>query len=129
MFTIEQIKEAHSRVKSGADFPKYIQDLIALGVKSYDCFVADGHSEYFGENGFQINSAAKYDELFVAENADVEQFKNYLKIHQNGETDYLTFCNHCAETGVVKWKVDASEMSCIYYDKTGNQMLIETIPG
>lgn len=33
MFTIEQIKEAHSKVKSGADFPNYIQDLIILGVK------------------------------------------------------------------------------------------------
>jgi hypothetical protein len=27
MFTIEQIDQAHSKVKSGADFPKYIQDL------------------------------------------------------------------------------------------------------
>ena len=38
MFTIAQIKEAHSRVKSGADFPTYIQDLIELGVKGYDTF-------------------------------------------------------------------------------------------
>ena len=30
MFTIAQIKEAHDKVKSGADFPKYIQDLINL---------------------------------------------------------------------------------------------------
>ena len=30
MFTIAQIKEAHSKVKSGADFPQYIQDLIQL---------------------------------------------------------------------------------------------------
>ncbi len=33
MFTIEQIKEAHAKVKSGADFPNYIHDLIILGVK------------------------------------------------------------------------------------------------
>ena len=129
MFTIEQVKKAHSRVKSGADFPQYIQELIILGVKSYNCFVADGHSEYFGENNFQISSAAKYNEIPVAENADVEQFKHYLKIHQNGETDYLTFCNHCAETGVEKWKVDTMEMICIYYDKKENRMLVETIPG
>ena len=32
MFTIQQIKDAHSKVKSGADFPKYMQDIIALGV-------------------------------------------------------------------------------------------------
>ena len=128
MFTIEQIKEAHSKVKSGADFPKYIQELIALGVKNYNCFVSDGHIEYFGENGFEINSAAKYDEIPVAENANIEQFKNNLKIHQNGETDYMTFCNHCGETGVEKWKVDTVEMTCIYFDKKGNQMLTEDIP-
>lgn len=128
MFIIEKIKEAHSRVKSGADFPKYIQDLIGLGVKSYDCFVADGHIEYYGENGFQIKSAAIYDELSVAENADIEQFKHYLKMHQNGETDYPTFCNHSAETGVEKWKVDMKEMTCVYYDKNENQMLVEIIP-
>jgi hypothetical protein len=29
MFTITQIKEAHSKVKSGADFPAYIQGLIS----------------------------------------------------------------------------------------------------
>ena len=38
MFTIQQIKEAHSKVKSGADFPKYVHDIIALGVTSYETF-------------------------------------------------------------------------------------------
>ena len=32
MFTLEQIKLAHSKVKSGADFPAYIKELKALGV-------------------------------------------------------------------------------------------------
>lgn len=32
MFTIQQIKDAHSKVKSGADFPAYIQDIKKLGV-------------------------------------------------------------------------------------------------
>lgn len=32
MFTVEQIKTAHSKVKSGADFPAYIQDIKKLGV-------------------------------------------------------------------------------------------------
>jgi hypothetical protein len=41
MFTIEQIKSAHTKVKSGADFPNYFKDLIQLGVTSYEAFVAD----------------------------------------------------------------------------------------
>ncbi|MGB4398918.1 MAG: DUF1398 family protein [Daejeonella sp.] len=36
MFTAEQIKAAHSKVKSGADFPAYIQDIKALGVTGYE---------------------------------------------------------------------------------------------
>ena len=27
MFTLDQIKEAHAKVKSGADFPGYVQEL------------------------------------------------------------------------------------------------------
>jgi uncharacterized protein YbcV (DUF1398 family) len=42
MFTIEQIKIAHTKVRSGADFPNYIQDLINLGITSYETYVADG---------------------------------------------------------------------------------------
>ena len=128
MFTIDQIKQVHAKVKSGADFPNYIQDLIKLGVKSYDTFVYNGHSKYLGKENYKIQSEAKYPEIKVAEKSDPVKFKNYLKIHQEGRTDYLTFCNHAAETGVEKWKVDTLEMTCTYLDKSGAIMLIESIP-
>lgn len=128
MFTIEQIKEAHSKVKSGADFPKYIQDLIQLGVKSYETFVLDSHAEYYGSEDYQVKSEPKYTELSVSDTSNTEQFKHYLKIHQQGQTDYLTFCKHSAECGVEKWKVDTVAMTCTYYDKAGNTILEEKIP-
>ena len=128
MFSISQIKEAHSKVKSGADFPKYIQDLITLGVKSYNTFVIDSHTEYKGENNYQIKSDAKYESLIISDKSDSEKFKHYLKIHQQGQTDYLMFCNHSAECGVEKWTVDTTAMTCIYYDKNGNELLAEKIP-
>lgn len=52
MFTLEQIKEAHAKVRSGADFPTYVQDLIGLGVTCYQTYVSDGHTDYFGKKGF-----------------------------------------------------------------------------
>ncbi len=52
MFTIQQIKEAHAKVKSGADFPKYIQDIIALGVTSFETFVFDNHTDYYGKDNY-----------------------------------------------------------------------------
>jgi len=128
MFTLEQIKAAHSKVKSGADFPAYIQELIALGVSNYETYVADGHTDYFGKNSFTISSDKKYHPLPIADDADVIQFEKNLKAHQQGKTDYLTFCSDCAKSGVEKWKVDMGEMSCTYYDKTGNEMLAEAIP-
>lgn len=128
MFTIEQIKTAHSKVKSGADFPQYIQDLIALGVEAYSTYVMDGHAEYIGKDGFQIKSDAKYPILIVSEKSDSENFINRLKIHQQGQTDYVTFCNDSANNGVEKWIVDMQKMTCTYYDKSGNIMLEEKIP-
>lgn len=128
MFSISQIKEAHSKVKSGADFPNYIKDLIALGVKSYDTFVSDGHSEYNSTDGYTIKSDTKYSLLDVSDTSDSEKFKHYLKIHQQGQTDYLTFCNHCAECGIEKWRVDMANMTCTYYTKTGTEILAEKIP-
>lgn len=41
MFTIEQIKAAHSKVKSGADFPSYIREIKQLGVTGYEVSVSD----------------------------------------------------------------------------------------
>jgi uncharacterized protein YbcV (DUF1398 family) len=128
MFTVEQIKQAHSKVKSGADFPGYIQDLKSLGVTWYNTIVSDGHSEYSGKDNYKINSEAKYEPLVVSEQSSKEDFISHLKKHQRGETDYPAFCNDCAETGIEKWNVDINKMTCTYYDRNGNEMLVEQIP-
>lgn len=127
MFTIEQIKEAHSKVKSGADFPNYIQDLIILGVKGYDTFVNDGHVQYYGVNNYSVTSDEKYDLISIAASANKERFIEYLVIHQDGQTDYLTFCNHAGQCGIARWRVDIIEMTCTYFDQSDAEILIEKI--
>ena len=127
MFTIEQIKEAHSKVKSGADFPNYIQDLIILGVKGYDTFVNDGDVQYYGVNNYSVASNEKYDEIKIAASANKERFIEFLVMHQNGQTDYLTFCRHAGQCGIARWRVDIIEMTCTYYDQSGSEILIEKI--
>lgn len=128
MFTIDQIQAAHAKVKTGADFPKYIQELIALGIHSYDTFVLDGHAVFYG-NGQQLSSNAKYPEINITPESNTEKFARFLKRHQQGETNYLIFCGHAAETGVQKWTVDTAAMTCTYFDSEGNMMLSEAIPG
>lgn len=128
MFTVEQITAAHSKVKSGADFPKYIQEIKALDVTAFETWVKDSHTDYAGANQYKTSSKPMYDNLYIADISDKTKFANYLKIHQHGETDYLTFCKHCAETGIEKWIVALDEMTCTYYDKAGNTILVEQIP-
>lgn len=128
MFTEDQIKAAHSKVNSGADFPNYVQDLIKLGVTKYESFVIDGHTNYYGKDDFQLTSIAKYPSLPISNISNKEQFVIDLKNHQNGKTDYPTFCKDCAKSGVEKWVIDTHKMSCIYYDKTNVAMLKKLIP-
>ena len=128
MFTLEQVKAAHANVKSGADFPAYVQDLIRLDVKSYDIFVTDGRGEYHCEKNYSIRSAAGYATLNIVESSNTEAFRHKLKMHQQGKTDYATFCQDAADAGVEKWTVDMREMTCTYYDKAGNKLVTETIP-
>ena len=128
MFTLEQIKAAHSKVKSGSDFPQYIRSLKALGVDHYTTKVDDGTNEYFGCADFKIESEPKYLKLTVADKVESQKFEEYLKAHQQGKSDYLTFCNQAAKTGVESWTVLLDKMTCTYYDKTGNSILIENVP-
>lgn len=128
MFTVEQIKEAHSKVKSGADFPAYIQDIKKLGVTYYESFVKDGHTDYFGDDNYKTSSPARYSDLKIADRSNIQQFKTDIQAHQQGKTDYPTFCNDCAKSGIEKWAVNIEKMTCTYYDMAGNEILVEAIP-
>ena len=128
MFTAEQIKVAHSKVKSGADFPAYIKEIKALGVTHYETYVTDGHIDFYGANNYTVKVPAKYEPLVIAETCDSKQFKSDLKAHQQGKTNYPTFCEDSAKSGIEKWIVSMDEMTCTYYDKAGNNILVELIP-
>jgi uncharacterized protein YbcV (DUF1398 family) len=128
MFTVEQIKAVHSKVKSGADFPLYIQDVKKLGVTYYETYVTDGHTDYYGENDYKTTSPSKYEPLTIASECNKVQFKGDLKEHQQGKTDYPTFIAMSAKWGIEKWVVSMDKMTCAYYDKAGNEILVEQIP-
>ncbi|MBE7170813.1 MAG: DUF1398 domain-containing protein [Williamsia sp.] len=128
MITLEQIKAAHAKVKSGADFPAYIQDIKRIGVTHYETFVSDGHAVYHAADGRNIASTPQYDPIEIAATCNPGQFQTDLLAHQQGKTDYLRFCNDCARSGVEKWIVRIDEMTCAYYDKAGKLVLVERIP-
>src|SRR5690606_929457 len=112
MFTIKDIELAHSKVKSGADFPKYIQELKILGIQSFETWVKDSHTTYHGLNDFVLQSKPQYQSLIISQQLNKDEFILLLKKHQKGETDYFTFCNDCAKTGILKWVVDLNNYTC-----------------
>lgn len=128
MFTVEQIKTAHSKVKSGADFPSYIKEIKELGVTHYEAYVTDGHINYYGSNNHTAKVPAKYQALVIADTSNAEEFKSELVAHQQGKTDFLTFIKMCATFGIEKWAIYMDKMTCTYYDKDGNEILVEKIP-
>lgn len=128
MFTVEQIEQAHDKVKSGADFPNYIQEIKAMGVLGFVTWVSDSHTDYMGADDYTTCSQAQYGDLTIADVTNKEQFQADLKAHQQGQTDYYTFCKDCAKSGIEKWIVDLHAMTCIYYDKAGAEVLVERIP-
>lgn len=128
MFNLEQITAAHSKVKSGADFPAYIKEIKKLGVTHYETYVADGHIDYHGANDYTIVVPEKYKSLNIAANANLEEFRDGLIAHQQGKTDYPTFIKMCATTGIAKWQICMHKMICTYFDKAGKEVLSEQIP-
>lgn len=128
MFTINELKTAHSKVKSGADYPAYVQEIIKMGVTNYETYVEDGNTIYFGANTYRVESGPKYGKLVVSAKSDQKAFKRDLKTHQEGKTNFSRFCLDAAHSGVDKWVVNMAAMTCTYFDKNGQILVVESIP-
>jgi uncharacterized protein YbcV (DUF1398 family) len=100
MFTIEQIKLAYGKMKSDADFPKYIAEIKEIGVVALEMWVKDRRTIFFNLNNFQTMSNTAHETLPLATVTDKDKFVHYLKKHQKEKTDFFTFCQHCAATGI-----------------------------
>lgn len=128
LFTIDQIHEAFKKVKSGADFPQFVQDLKLIGVTHYDNYVADGRTKYYGSNDHTIDGETKYPPMAVNASSSADKLKQAISIHQQGQTDYPTFCIQAAEAGVEKWTTHMIDMTVTYLDKQGYKLTVEPIP-
>lgn len=128
MFTLEQIKAAHSKVKSGADFPAYVHEIKKLGVTYYSTYLDDGHTIFHGKNGFELTSQAKYNQQNVSTVVNAAQLRADILNHQAGGSDFFQITRQAAGNGIEKWAVCMDTMTCTYYDLAGNKILVEVIP-
>lgn len=127
MFSLKQIQQAHSKVLTWADFPQYIQDLISLGVRSYSIFVVDGHANYEWDNNYSLTSVAEYEDIIINTSTNKEQFLHRLQEHQQGKTNYHTFCKDAGASGITKWIVNLNNMECSYLGNDNNIVFVEKI--
>jgi uncharacterized protein YbcV (DUF1398 family) len=128
MFTKEQIETAHSKVKSGADFPKYVREIKSIGVKSHEVVLIDGTWIFKGADEQVVQFKRGIENVYVSPKPSPEKFKQILSSHQKWETDYPTFCIEAGETGVERWISDFEHMTVTYLASNGNVIDIEPIP-
>ena len=127
MFTIEQINDLHARLGSAKTLQEYVRALKAIGVERYDSYLADGHSEYFGQGGHRVVSPPVHEVLPVAEAGQRETFLQHLSRHQRRQTTYVEMSRGLAQSGIEKWTVDTGRLTMTFYDKAGREMLVEQI--
>jgi uncharacterized protein YbcV (DUF1398 family) len=129
MLTIEQINDLHARLGGVRTLSDYVRALKALGVERYDSYLADGHSEYFGQGGLRVVSPPVHEVLFIAETSQRETFLEHLRRHEQGQTTYLEMSRRLAQCGIEKWTVDISRMTMTFSDRAGAEMLVEQLLG
>ncbi|MBL4932181.1 DUF1398 domain-containing protein [Clostridium paridis] len=128
MFTKEQIEIAHNKVKSGADFPKYVNEIKNMGVKSHEVVLLDGTWIFKGSDGQVVRFKRGLENVHVSTQPSPEKFKEILSMHQRGETDYPTFCIQAGETGVERWISDFEHMTVTYLGSNESVIDVEPIP-
>jgi uncharacterized protein YbcV (DUF1398 family) len=127
MFTLEQINDIHDRLGNAATLSQYLKALKDIGVDKYDSLITDGHSEYFGEGSHKVVSPPVHEKLSIAKTSNRESLLKHLDLHNQGKTNYLEMSKGLADSGIEKWTFDTNKMTITYYDKGGNEILIEAI--
>ena len=128
VFTIEQINELHDRLGTAETLGQYLRSLSAIGVERFDSFIVDGHSEFFGKSGQTVASGPAHERLSIAETSRRESLVEHQRLHSEGRTSYVEMSKGLADSGVEKWTFDTNKLTVAYYDKAGNELLVEEVP-
>jgi uncharacterized protein YbcV (DUF1398 family) len=127
-FTEPDIRAAYAKTRTGADFPRLIQDLKNLGIISYDHLLETGSNIFHGRGGYSVSMSNMGPSVPVSDQPNAELLKKYISEHQRGLTNYPQICAQAGEVGVQKWTSDLRAMTCTYFDKSSRMMVVEPIP-
>lgn len=127
-FTEQEIRAAYAKTRTGADFPRLIQDLKNLGIISYDHLLETGSNVFHGRGGYTVSLSNMGPSVPVSDQPNAGLLKKYISEHQRGLTNYPQICAQAGQAGVQKWTSDLNAMTCTYFDKSGRTMVVEPIP-
>lgn len=127
MFTHEQVNDIHDRLGDRGTLGGYLRALRDIGVETYDSYITDGHSEYFGADGQKLVGPAFHETFAIAETCDREEFLQYMQQVEQGGVGYAEMSKALAGHGVERWTFDTEKSTITYLDKAGNVLLGEKV--
>ncbi|HAR4501080.1 TPA: DUF1398 domain-containing protein [Staphylococcus aureus] len=125
--TLSAIQQAHQQF-TGVDFPKLFKAFKDMGMTYNIVNIQDGTATYVHQSEDDIVTSSIKSNHPVAPRSNQSIVQDVLTRHQQGQTDFETFCDEMAEAGIYKWHIDIQAGTCTYIDLKEQAIISELIP-
>lgn len=126
-FKLSPIQQAHQQF-TGVDFPKLFKAFKDMGMTYNIVNIQDGTATYVHQSEDDIVTSSVKSNHPVAPSSNQSIVQDVLTRHQQGQTDFETFCDEMAQAGIYKWHIDIQAGTCTYIDLQEQAIISELIP-
>ncbi|HHE7635993.1 TPA: DUF1398 domain-containing protein [Staphylococcus aureus] len=126
-FKLSAIQQTHQQF-TGVDFPKLFKAFKDMGMTYNIVNIQDGTATYVHQSEDDIVTSSVKSNHPVAPSSNQSIVQDVLTRHQQGQTDFETFCDEMAQAGIYKWHIDIQAGTCTYIDLQEQAIISELIP-
>ncbi|HHC8778508.1 TPA: DUF1398 domain-containing protein [Staphylococcus aureus] len=126
-FKLSAIQQAHQQF-TGVDFPKLFKAFKDMGMTYNIVNIQDGTATYVHQSEDDIVTSSVKSNHPAAPSSNQSIVQDVLTRHQQGQTDFETFCDEMAQAGIYKWHIDIQAGTCTYIDLQEQAIISELIP-
>ncbi|HCY6356353.1 TPA: DUF1398 family protein [Staphylococcus aureus] len=126
-FKLSAIQQAHQQF-TGVDFPKLFKAFKDMGMTYNIVNIQDGTATYVHQSEDDIVTSSVKSNHPVAPSSNQSIVQDVLTRHQQGQTDFETFCDEMAQAGIYKWHIHIQAGTCTYIDLQEQAIISELIP-
>ncbi|EFB45439.1 hypothetical protein SARG_00484 [Staphylococcus aureus subsp. aureus C101] len=126
-FKLSAIQQAHQQF-TGVDFPKLFKAFKDMGMTYNIVNIQDGTATYVHQSEDDIVTSSVKSNHPVVPSSNQSIVQDVLTRHQQGQTDFETFCDEMAQAGIYKWHIDIQAGTCTYIDLQEQAIISELIP-